>query len=251
MNRALRLLTVFSVLCFAACSDPNVAQLASDIDVLKKQQVEMLQKLNAIDATLKARLGSMAQPGQPAAPQAPFTVSTKNSTVLGNANAPTVIVVWSDFQCPFCSKIVPVVNATLEDPEVKGKVAFVFKQFPLGFHKQAMPAARAALAAGRQGKFFEMHDKIFANQAQLSDDKYAIWAKELKLNMSKFEKDMSDPAIEAQIKADMEEGTKVGVRGTPSLYIGTKTGDIYTLNRANGRTTDYFKQTVKELLQKK
>ena len=251
MNRALRFLTGLSIVGFVACSDPNVAQLASDLDVLKKQQVEMLQKLNAIDAALKARPAPMAQPAQPPLPQGPFTVPTKNATVLGNPNAPTVIVAWSDFQCPFCSKVAPIVNATLADPELKGKVSFVFKQFPLGFHKQALPAARAALAAGRQGKFFEMHDKIFANQAQLADDKYAVWAKELGLNMSKFEKDVADPALEAQIKADMEEGAKVGVRGTPSLYIGTKNGDTYTLNRASERTPEYFKQAVKELLQKK
>jgi predicted DsbA family dithiol-disulfide isomerase len=96
-----------------------------------------------------------------------------------------------------------------------------------------------------------MHDKIFANQAQLSDDKYVVWAKELGLNVSKFEKDVADPAIEAQIKSEMEEGTKVGVRGTPSLYIGTKNGDSYILNRANDRTVEYFKQSVKDLLQKK
>ena len=248
MKKALRILAGLSIVCVAACSDPNSAQLANDIEVIKKQQAEVLQKLNALEVAMKGR---PAQPAQPPAPQGPFTVPTKNATVLGNANAPTVIVAWSDFQCPFCSKIVPAINATLQDPEMKGKVSFVFKQFPLGFHKQAIPAARAALAAGRQGKFFEMHDKIFANQAQLSDDKYVVWAKELGLNVNKFEKDVADPAIEAQIKSDMEEGTKVGVRGTPSLYIGTKNGDTYTLNRANDRTVEYFKQSVKDLLQKK
>jgi protein-disulfide isomerase len=248
MNKALQFVSVLSVMWLSACSDPNVAQLQEDLSVLKKQQAEMLQKLNGIEVAVKGR---PAQVAPPQVPQGPFTVSAKNAPVLGNPNAPTVIVAWSDFQCPFCSKITPLVESTLNDPEVKGKVSFVFKQFPLGFHKQAIPAARAALAAGRQGKFFEMHDKIFANQAQLADDKYVGWAKELGLNVSKFEKDMADPAIEAQIKADMEEGTKAGVRGTPSLYIGTKTGDTYTLNRANERTVEYFKQQVKELLQKK
>ena len=239
-----------SVAGLVACADPNTAQLASDMAVIKKQQAEVLQKLNALEVAVKGRPAQAAPPAPPL-PQGPFTVPAKNASVLGNPNAPTVIVAWSDFQCPFCSKITPIVNATLEDPEVKGKVSFVFKQFPLGFHKQALPAARAALAAGRQGKFFEMHDKIFANQPQLADDKYVGWAKELGLNISKFEKDMADPAIEAQIKAEMEEGAKVGVRGTPSLYIGEKTGDTYTLNRANERTVEYFKQTVKGLIEKK
>ena len=250
MRITLGFFAALSVVGLVACADPNTAQLASDMAVIKKQQAEVLQKLNAVEVAVKGRPAQAAPPA-PALPQGPFTVPTKNAMVLGNPNAPTVIVAWSDFQCPFCSKITPIVNATLEDPEVKGKVSFVFKQFPLGFHKQALPAARAALAAGRQGKFFEMHDKIFANQPQLADDKYVGWAKELGLNISKFEKDMADPAIEAQIKADMEEGTKAGVRGTPSLYIGTKSGDTYTLNRANERTVEYFKQTVKGLIEKK
>ena len=245
MKRTLRLFSILSVVGLVACSDPHSAQLASDIEVIKKQQGEVLQKLNALEAAMKNR------PAPPSLPQGPFTIPTKNATVLGDSNAPTVIVVWSDFQCPFCSKVAPSVNATLDDPELKGKVSFVFKQYPLGFHKQALPAARAALAAGRQGKFFEMHDKIFANQAELADDTYVRWAKELGLNVSTFEKDVADPAIAAQIKADMEEGTKVGVRGTPSLYIGTKNGDTYTLNRANDRTAEYIKQSVKELLQKR
>jgi protein-disulfide isomerase len=250
MNKTLGLFGTLAITCLAACADPDLSKLASDIAVIKQQQTETLQKINALETAVKTRPAQPAQPAQPPAPQGPFTIPAQNATVLGDPKAPAVIIAWSDFQCPFCSKILPMIDETLKDPEMKGKVSFVFKQYPLPFHKQAVPAARAALSAGRQGKFFEMHDKIFANQQQLADDKYAVWAKELGLNVSKFEKDMADPAFEAQIKADMEEGAKVGVRGTPSLYVGTKSGDTYTFNRANERSPEYFKRTIKELLKK-
>jgi protein-disulfide isomerase len=235
-----------------ACADPGaIEQIKNDLATLKQQQTSMLEKVTAMEASIKARPNQPQQPQQPPLPPGPFTVTAKDAPVLGNPKAATFIVAWSDFQCPFCSRIVPIINDTLKDPEVSGKVACVFKQFPLGFHQQAMPAAKASLAAGRQGKFFEMHDKIFANQQQINDQNLEAWAKEIGLNVAKFKKDIADPAIEAQVKADMEEGSKAGVRGTPSLYIGTKQGDNYVIDRAQGRTVDSFKQAIKALLEKK
>lgn len=235
-----------------ACTDPGaIEQIKNDLATLKQQQTSMLEKVTAMETALKGRPNQAQQPQQPPLPPGPFTVPAKDAPVLGNPKAPTFIVAWSDFQCPFCSRIVPIIHDTLKDPEVSGKVAFVFKQFPLSFHQQAMPAAKAAIAAGRQGKFFEMHDKIFANQQQINDQNLEAWAKEIGLNVAKFKKDIADPAVEAQIKADMEEGSKAGVRGTPSLYIGTKQGDNYVIDRAQGRTVDSFKQAIKDLLAKK
>jgi protein-disulfide isomerase len=235
-----------------ACTDPGaIEQIKNDLATLKQQQTSMLEKVTAMEAALKGRPSPAQQPQQPPLPAGPFTVTAKDAPVLGNPKAPTFIVAWSDFQCPFCSRIVPIIQDTLKDPEVSGKVAFVFKQFPLSFHQQAMPAAKAAMAAGRQGKFFEMHDKIFANQQQINEQNLETWAKEIGLNIAKFKKDIADPAIEAQIKADMEEGSKAGVRGTPSLYIGTKQGDNYVIDRAQGRTVDSFKQAIKAILEKK
>lgn len=252
MKRSHLTLVLSAVVCgFAACADPDaIEQIKKDMAAIKTQQTTLLEKITSIENSVKGRPMPAQQP-QPPVPQGPFTIPAKDAPVLGNPKAPTFIVAWSDFQCPFCSKILPIINDTLKDPEVSGKVAFVFKQFPLNFHQQAMPAAKAALAAGRQGKFFEMHDKIFANQQQINEQNLETWAKDIGLNMAKFKKDIADPAIEAQVKADMEEGSKAGVRGTPSLYIGTKEGDSYVITRAQGRTVDYFKQAVKALLEKK
>jgi protein-disulfide isomerase len=193
---------------FAACVDKqSVEQMKTDLKDIKQQQNTLVDKLTKLEGDVKEmkdKVGKAPAPGQPPAePTGPVEVSAKHGSIKGDPKAPVVIVEWSDFQCPFCSKVIPIIEETMKDPEVAGKVAFVFKQFPLSFHPQAMPAAKASLAAGRQGKFIEMHDKMFANQQQLSDANYEVWAKEIGLDVEKFKKDFADPAIEQQVKDEM------------------------------------------------
>jgi len=106
------------------------------------------------------------------------------------------------------------------------QVKLVFKQYPLSFHQNAHPASLATLAAHRQGKFWPMHDKIFQNQATLRDAqgnlRFTEFAKELGLNVEKFEKDMKDPELEKVVTKDLKDGADAQVTGTPSLYINGK-----------------------------
>jgi protein-disulfide isomerase len=137
--------------------------------------------------------------------------------VRGSPNAPVTIVMFSDFQCPFCGRAEPTVKQ-IED-EYKDKVKVVWKNQPLPFHPNAMPAAKAAYAAYKQGKFWEMHDKLFSNQGALSPETYDKYAQELGLNMDKFHADIANPATEVAIKSDSEQGTKAGASGTPTFFI--------------------------------
>jgi protein-disulfide isomerase len=99
------------------------------------------------------------------------------------------------------------------------KVKLVIKHFPLRNHKYAGFSARAALAAGRQGKFWEFSDKLFEHHATLDGNKIRSISRELGLKTNRFEKDIKDPAIQSLIMRDMSEGTSAGVRGTPSIFI--------------------------------
>ena len=96
---------------------------------------------------------------------------------------------------------------------------YVYKNLPLPFHPEAMPSAKAALAAGRQGKFYEYHDKLFENQTQLGEALYVKLAQELGLNMGKFNADRNNPEIEAQIKADQAQANSLGFNGTPGFAV--------------------------------
>jgi len=98
-------------------------------------------------------------------------------------------------------------------------VKVVFKNFPLRSHKFAEAAALAALAADRQGKFWQMHDKIFENYNKLSDDKLKSFASEIGLNMAQFEADKADQQLFRQVQADLKNGVDAGVRGTPTIFV--------------------------------
>ena len=138
----------------------------------------------------------------------------------GNPNGAVTIVEVSDFQCPFCSRVGPSIKGLLE--AYPNDVKVVWANQPLPFHPNAKPAATAALAAHRQGKFWEMHDKLFANQQTLSADNYLVWAKEIGLDIEKFKKDLTDPALSTQIDKEQAAANAVGANGTPSFFIGGK-----------------------------
>ena len=144
-------------------------------------------------------------------------INVTGSPFKGTADAPVTIALFTDFQCPYCARILPLLNQVLEKNQ--GKVKLVFKNFPLNTHQFARKAAAAALAAGKQGKFWELHDRLFQNYNRLNDQVVQEQAQQLGLDMQKFEKDMNDPQIAQMINQDLQDGAKAGVRGTPTIYV--------------------------------
>jgi len=122
-------------------------------------------------------------------------------------------------------------------------VKLVVKHFPLPMHVYARKAAIAALAAGRQGKFWEIHEKLFANQKDLSDAKVEAIAQELGLNMEQFNKDLKDSAIASLIDRDINNGREVNVQGTPTIFVSGKL--------LNQRSLQGFQQAIEAELKKK
>jgi len=115
-------------------------------------------------------------------------------------------------------------------------VKLVVKHFPLKFHKFARKAATAAVAAGRQGKFWEYHDLIFQNFNRLNDGRFVEFAKKLGLDMAQFERDRADKSIQAEIGRDVRDGQRAGVRGTPTIFINGK--------RLQNRSLQGFQQLI-------
>ncbi len=161
-----------------------------------------------------------------AAEAAPAVVAPRGSTNVmesprkGPADAKVTIMEISDFQCPFCSKVGPTLKQIAE--AYPKDVAVVWKNNPLSFHAQATPAALAAMAAGKQGKFWEMHDKVFANQQSLNDESFKKWAGELGLDAAKFDADRADPKLKAQILNEQSAAVALGQGGTPAFLINGK-----------------------------
>ncbi len=140
---------------------------------------------------------------------------------FGPADAKVTVVEYSDFECPYCSRGADAVNELKKRYEGKS-VRFVFRQFPLGFHKKAQLAAEASLAAHAQGKFWPMHDIMFKNAKQLGRESLEKYAKEAGLDMAKFKKALDDRTYKGQVEADMKLGASVGVGGTPTMFVGRK-----------------------------
>ncbi len=144
-------------------------------------------------------------------------IDISNSPILGDESAPVTIAIYDDFECPYCAKSVPIVKQVVE--KYQGRVKLAFKNFPLGSHRNARNAAITALAAKQQGKFWEVHDLLFENYNSLNPKKIDDLAAQTGLDMEQLKQDRSDPQLNALITRDINEGTEIGVRGTPTIFI--------------------------------
>lgn len=164
------------------------------------------QSISEAEAAAAARFGTDVR-----------TIDLADSPTRGPANAAVTIVVWGDFECPACGRMVPLLDEISEGyPE---KVRLVHKFYPLAKHPAAMGAALAAWAAQRQGKYWEYERKLFAHQNALSDTDLVRYAGELQLDMQRFEADRKSDAAKATIERDKAAADKSGLTGTPHVMI--------------------------------
>jgi protein-disulfide isomerase len=181
-------------------------------------------------------------PAAAAEPAAKVDIAVGNAPVKGPKNAPVTIVIFSDYQCPFCSRVEPTLKQL--ETDYAGKIKFAWKNQPLPFHDKAQLAAEAAHAAGDQGKFWEYHDKLFANQQALDRSSLEKYAEELGLNMGKFKAALDSGKFKDLIEKDKAEAQKAGASGTPTFFInGTRL--------VGAQPVDAFKKAVDEALAKK
>jgi protein-disulfide isomerase len=173
-----------------------------------------------------------AQPA-PAAPTAPAPAAptggdervvgtvapvTDEDHVWGNANAKVTLIEWSDFECPFCGRFMETIDQ-VKAAYGKDEVRIVYRHFPLSFHPQARPAALASECAGEQGEFWEYHDLLFENSANLTTDLYEELAEDVGLNISQFNKCLGDQKYLGKVNDDMSAGSTAGITGTPGTII--------------------------------
>ena len=144
-------------------------------------------------------------------------IDIEGSPTRGAPMAPVTIVEFSDFECPYCGQAHPVLKRLLREQE--GKVRLVFKHYPLSAHHNALPAARAAVAAGNQGKFWEMHDMLFEHQDALTEEDLEGYAERIGLDVEQFRADMRSEETQRVIERDRAQGRELGVTGTPTIFV--------------------------------
>ena len=147
-------------------------------------------------------------------------IDTAGVPFKGPADAPVTMTLFTDFECPYCRQIIPLLDEVLaKNPKT---VKLSFKNLPLKFHKLAEPSAKAALAANEQGKFWPFHDKLFAEQ-KLTEETIKKTAATLKLDIPRFEKDMESPLVQSKLQKDILDAQNAGVTGTPTIFINGRT----------------------------
>jgi protein-disulfide isomerase len=149
-------------------------------------------------------------------PEGRVELAVADAPSRGAADAPVTLVEFSDFECPHCGRAHGILNELLgAHPDVR----LVFKHCPLLMHPRAVPAARAAEAARTQGKFWEMHDLLFEHQRALEDADLEGYARQLGLDLERFRADLASPEVHARVEADRDEAARVGVQGTPTIFV--------------------------------
>lgn len=173
---------------------------------LLRQVRDGMTKEQAIDA-YKARFD----------PAKAKNIDVSDTPVKGPADAPVTLVEFADFECPACRAVSPILDGTLG--KFPGKVRLFFKHMPLSFHPKAVPAARAAFAAEKQGKFWEMHKTLFEHQPAFDPPDLEKYAKEVGLDLAKFKADASSDGASDRLARDKKHADAAGVDHTPTLYI--------------------------------
>jgi protein-disulfide isomerase len=228
--------TVLFALGLVACRSNDDA-----LNEVREQQRLILAKLNALDQKIDKVAARSAAPVRSVGPdpERGYNLPVGASPTRGPQNAPVTIVEFSDYQCPFCARSEPLIKDALS--VYPNQTRLVYKHFPLSaIHPQALPAAIAAAAAQKQGKFWEMHEKLFANQRGLAPEQINEYAHQIGLDMKRFEADMQSDEVKATVQEDIQLGQRVGVRGTPTIFVNGKV--------LQNRSLEGFKQLIDPIL---
>jgi len=227
------------------CATVAITGLAScqgdSLSELRDQQRLILAKLTALEEKVdKISARPAAAPRAPGPdPERAYNLPVGESPVKGAADGPITIVEFSDYQCPYCARSEGLVQSALAAYPTQARL--VYKHLPLtSIHPHALPAAHASAAAQKQGKFWEMHEKLFANQRALAPEQLKQYASEIGLDLAQFDTDMQSDEVKKLVQEDMQLAQRVGVRGTPTIFVNGKI--------LQNRSLEGFKQMIDPVL---
>ena len=214
------LLTLLAAPPVAAGTKDEIKALKEEIVTLQEGQEKMQKDLAEIKTLLEK--GAARAPAAAKPPFQPKDLVVGNSPYLGSADAPVTLFEYSDYQCPYCRRHATTVLTQLVKEYVdNGQLRVVMREYPITtIHPRAVAASTAALCAGAQGKYWEMHDQIFANQKALSDEDLLAHSNTIGLDQAAFQACQADDATAEQIQAEIAEAQSMGISGTPSFVIG-------------------------------
>ena len=205
-------------------SDEAVRSLTRAVEALKESQARIQKDLEEIKALLRGRPSA----GSPDSPSVTFKLT--DEPTKGDPNAKVVLIEFMDYQCPFCARYARETMRALDIEYVAtGKVRYVLMDFPLQIHPAAPKAAEAGHCAGEQGKYWEMHDRLFENQRNLAPADLAGYAQALALDPLKFSECLDSGRYRARVKNGLTVGQQAGVTATPTFFLGIVDADGTTI----------------------
>jgi len=214
-------------------------------DAILKELKAIRQELNQIKQKGLAPQGR----GRKARPTT-ASVATLGNPILGDLKAPVTMVEFTDYQCPFCRKFYSNAYKELKKQYVDtGKLRFVLRDLPLGFHQYAKPAAISAHCAGEQDKFWQMHDALFDGGGKFTQDDILSYAKMLGLENNAFKSCLTSSRYNEGIEQDVKDANKAGITGTPGFVVGRTTDNMVRGTFISGtRPFSVFKAEIEKLL---
>ena len=246
-------LALFVNTALAASSGEELEEIKDQIEALQSGQQAIQKEL----AEIKTLLQQGQRGGAPTPP--PFEkqdVTLGASPFLGEPDATVTMVEYSDYQCPFCARHYRNVMPTLvKDYVDTGKLKYVMRENPIpSLHAQAFNASLAALCAGDQGQYWEMHNRLFDNQRTLNPDLMKSFAADMGLDTKRFDKCLDNREFESQVNEDIASGERLGVRGTPGFILGlTSSEDSNTFHAVRfirgAQSLDGFRRTIDDLIE--
>jgi len=240
-----RMMTIAGILLTLA-----VPVLAADKPLTEDTGQQILKELREIRQVLEKQ--QRPQPQQPAAPAKPEIVTIKGggAHMLGKSDAPITLIEYTDYQCPFCKRFYENTFADLKKNYIDtGKVKFVSRNLPLGFHAHAQKAAEAALCAGEQGKYWEMRDALFKNQNKLEVEAILGYANGLSLKADAFKGCLDSGKHAKEIGDEAASAGAIGITGTPTFVLGIARGDSVEGRKLVGaQPYGAFETQINELL---
>lgn len=241
---------------FGACAQSNheeIAEMRREIDELKEGQRQMMEQIRELKGE------PLLKREAPAKLETPFDESVNPSSpeAKGKGTARVAIIEFSDFQCDFCFTYATQTLPQIDRDYVRtGKVRYFFRNLPqTPGHPNAFRAAEAARCAAEQGKFWEAHDRFFANQNALNPNDWPQHAQALALDAEKFNQCLMSGKYDDEINKDLDESQKLGIQGTPAFLIGLIAPDNKTVSVRKvilgAESYETFKQTINELMSSK
>jgi protein-disulfide isomerase len=244
------------VLLLGACQAKGPGT-ASEIQALQQQLAVQKELLEGIKSDIDGIKKAIEEGRRPASRQdeQPRPVSIDDDYIRGRADAKLTLIEFSDFQCPFCERFYRETLPLIDKDYIQtGKLRMVYRDFPLvDVHQDAQKAAEAAQCAGEQGKYWEMHDKIFANHAAMRVDDLKKHARGLGIAEDRFDRCVESGKYAEEVKKDLTDGQALGVQGTPTFFVGLtgKDNTIQAVPIGGARPYAVFKQMFDRFLEGK